>query len=249
MEIKEIRKTLKKSGIKSGDTLMLHGDAGIAAEINSTKKNKLKIFFDEIIKYLGKNGTLLVPTFTYSSCHNEIFNIKKTPSNLGLFSENFRKRKNVRRTSHPIFSFSIYGKKYKYFEKAKIETCFGKNSIFELFRKVNGKILCAGCSFNRITFIHYAEEIFGVKYRFFKNFVGLVRSNKQSCLVKTEYFVRKLNCRSRLNLKYFYQYLLKRGNVFSVNFGRYSIHTVEANVLLNNCLKVLKKNKNFLVKK
>ena len=80
MEIKEIGKILKKSGVKKGDTLMLHGDAGIITQINSKKKDKLKIFFDEIIKYLGKEGTLLVPTFTYSSSHNENFIVEKTPS-------------------------------------------------------------------------------------------------------------------------------------------------------------------------
>ena len=92
MEISEIRKALKKSGVRRNDTLMLHGDAGVAAQINSVKNDKLKIFFDEIIKYLGKEGTLLVPTFTYSFCHDESFIVEKTPSSLGLFSENFRKR-------------------------------------------------------------------------------------------------------------------------------------------------------------
>ena len=38
MEIKEIKNTLKQCGIKKGDTLMLYGDAGIAAQINSKKR-------------------------------------------------------------------------------------------------------------------------------------------------------------------------------------------------------------------
>ena len=100
-----------------------------------------------------------------------------------------------------------------------------------------------------MTFVHYVEEIFGVNYRFFKNFEGIVCSNKKNHSVKTEYYVRKLNCRSRLNLKHLYQYLLKKKKVNSIDFGRYSIHTFEAKVLFENCLKVLKRDKNFLVKR
>jgi len=249
MKIDKIKVALKSSGIKKGDTLMIHGDAGIAAQINSKKKNKLKIFFDEIEKYIGNKGTILVPTFTYSSCDKKIFNREKTASNLGLFSENFRKRKNVKRTSHPIYSFSIYGKNFKYFNNSKITTCFGKESIFDLFKKTNGKILCAGCSFNRMTFIHSAEEAYGVNYRFKKNFPGIIKLNSKKFKVNTEYYVRKINNRSKLNLKYFYNYLIKSNKISNISCGRYNILTIKAKVLFESSLKVLKKDSNFLVKK
>ena len=249
MEINNIKVALKDSGISKGDILMIHGDAGIAAQINSKKKDKLKIFFDEVEKYIGNKGTILVPTFTYSSCNKKIFYKEKTVSSLGLFSENFRKRKNVKRTAHPIYSFSIYGKNFRYFNNAKITTCFGKESIFDLFKKINGKILCAGCSFNRMTFIHSAEEAFGVNYRFKKNFPGIIYLNNKKYKVNTEYYVRKINNRSKLNLKYFYNYLIKRNKISNVSCGRYNILTIKAKVLFQNSLKVLKKNSNFLVKK
>ena len=63
----DIKKILIKSGLKKGDTLMLHGDAGVSVSIISDKKNKLNIIFDEIIDYLGDKGTILVPTFTFTS--------------------------------------------------------------------------------------------------------------------------------------------------------------------------------------
>ena len=72
MEIKEIKNTLKQGGIKKGDTLMLYGDAGIAEQINSKKRDKLKIFFDQLIHYIGNRGTILVPTFTYTFCKKKI---------------------------------------------------------------------------------------------------------------------------------------------------------------------------------
>tara|TARA_B100000315_G_C14560959_1_gene580574 strand:- start:33 stop:317 length:285 start_codon:yes stop_codon:yes gene_type:complete len=89
----DIKKILSQSGIKKGDTLMLHGNAGVSASIISNKKNKLDIIFNEIIDYLGNKGTILIPTFTYNFCDNKNFNIKKTKSQLGLFSETFRLKK------------------------------------------------------------------------------------------------------------------------------------------------------------
>jgi len=127
----DIKKILSQSGIKKGDTLMLHGNAGVSASIISNKKNKLDIIFNEIIDYLGNKGTILIPTFTYNFCDNKNFNIKKTKSQLGLFSETFRLKKNIKRTSHPIFSFAIYGNKSDYYLNASIKTCFIINLSFE----------------------------------------------------------------------------------------------------------------------
>ena len=46
MEIKQIKSTLLKSGIKKGDTLLIHGDAGVTQQINSKKKDKINLFSD-----------------------------------------------------------------------------------------------------------------------------------------------------------------------------------------------------------
>ena len=68
----DIKNIFKKIGIKKNDTVILHGDAGVVAQLK-TKKNKLNFFFDILIQILGKNGNILVPAFTYSSCKKKIF--------------------------------------------------------------------------------------------------------------------------------------------------------------------------------
>ena len=54
MEIKQIKSTLLKSGIKKGDTLLIHGDAGATHQINSKTEDKINLFFDILIDYLDK---------------------------------------------------------------------------------------------------------------------------------------------------------------------------------------------------
>ena len=249
MEIKEIKNKLKKLGIKSGDTIMIHGDAGIAEQINTKSKKKTNILFNEIIKIIGVKGNILIPSFTYSACEKKVFNVLNTKSVLGKFSEDFRKKTKVNRTEHPIFSFLVYGKKFNYFKKSKIDTCFGKDSLFDRFKKINGKIICMGCSFNRVTFIHHVEEFFNVNYRYKKKFDSKIKIKNKIISRKIEYFVRKLNQRSSLNLQYLYKKLLRKKSIKETNLGRYNINVVSAKVLFNDCLEALNKKKNYLVQK
>ena len=246
MQLKEVSQKLQKVGIKKGDTIMIHGDAGVAAMLQTSKRNKINMLFDQIKKFIGKEGTILIPSYSYSACNKKTFDINKSPSDLGLFSESFRKRSDVSRTLHPIFSFSIYGKKKNFFKNAKIETCFGKDSIFDFFKKVNGKIICLGCSFNRVTFIHHVEETYGVNYRYFKIFRGSIKNKKKKYLVKVNFFVRNLNKKSSLNLDRLYKYLQKNKLIKEIDFGRYKMNAIASKLLFNTTIKKLKKDQKFL---
>ena len=248
MEIKDIKLALKKCGVKKNDTIMLHGDAGVAAQLKIKRRNKLGRLFDEIINYLGKNGTLLVPTYTYQVCKKKHFNVEKTPSELGLFSEYFRKRDKVSRTFNPIFSFAIYGKKVNYFKKSNYETCFGKNSVFDLFNKINGKIVCLGCDIDRITFTHHVEEFFKINYRYSKNFKIKLKYKENTKQINTSYFVRKKNIKNNINLKRLYKYLKKNKKIKESDFGRYNILSIKAKTFFKSCIKLLKKNNYSLIK-
>lgn len=245
MEIKQIKSTLSKCGIKKGDTLLIHGDAGATYQIKSKSKDKINLFFDVLIKYLGEQGNILIPTFTYSVCKSKKFDIKKNISETGLFSETFRKRKLVKRTNHPIFSFAIFGKKFNHFNKASISTCFGKNSIFSFFLKDKVKIICLGCSLDRITFTHHVEEIHKVSYRYNKIFKIYLKEQKK--IINTNYFVRKLNKKSRIDLKYLYEYLKQKKRIKESDFGRYRLISLNSQSYFKSCLEVLKKNQFSLI--
>lgn len=62
MEIRDIYSALNNAGISSGDTVMIHGDAMIAAQLVSIPKElRLSYFFEAIISYLGPNEHWLSP--------------------------------------------------------------------------------------------------------------------------------------------------------------------------------------------
>ena len=158
---------------------MIHGNLAVLNQNNKKKKinHNLKLFFELLKKKIGKNGVILIPAFTYSFCENKLFDIEKSKSEIGLFSEHARKLIK-KRTPHPIFSFMLIGNKNEY-SKSSVKTCFGKKSFFDYFKKKNGKIICLGCSFSSITFMHHIEEVSKVDYRINKVFFGKVKRDKK----------------------------------------------------------------------
>jgi len=242
-EKKNIQKILKDLKILKGDTIMVHGDAGVAVQYSSDK-DPLNFFFNHLIEYIGNKGNILVPTFTTSFCKKKTFDLKNSRSEIGLFSETFRKRKDTNRISHPIFSFSIYGKKWKYFNKSNIKTCFGKNSVFHLFHKINGKILILGSTFENVTtFAHYIEQSLGIKYRYLKKFNGfIINKRNKKTKITTSYYVRNLTMNKNLKTpRSLYKILNK------VEMGRYDAFSVESKKLYNHCKRKIQKNSYYLV--
>ncbi|MCW1523361.1 AAC(3) family N-acetyltransferase, partial [Campylobacter jejuni] len=77
-----------------------------------------------LFKVLGKEGTLLMPTFTYSFCKNETYDKVHSKGKVGVLNEFLELAGGVRRTSDPIFSFAVKGAKADIFLKEN-SSCFG----------------------------------------------------------------------------------------------------------------------------
>ena len=59
----EVQKVFEKLGLNPSSTVMMHGDAIVAAQLKIKKGNKLKYLQDSIIKFFKNKGTLVVPAF------------------------------------------------------------------------------------------------------------------------------------------------------------------------------------------
>ena len=171
---------------------MLHADTSFFYQFSDIDCEKIiHIFLNELIKY-KKNLKILIPTFTYSFCRKKIFNIRKSLSEIGDFSNSCLKIKKFTRSMNPIFSFSTYNFKND-LKLIDHNTCFGINSIFDYFQKKEGKIIVLGTSFEKsVTFLHHIEELHQVNYRYYKDFSGIVINKKnEKKKFKIKYFVRK----------------------------------------------------------
>ena len=117
---------------------------------------------------LGGEGTLLFPTLSYASVpvENRVFDLKETPSDVGVISEVFRTMPGVLRSFHPTHSVAAVGMRAAEFvrDHEKDSTPVGENSPLRKLRDAKGYILMLGCGLTPNTSMHGVEELVGVPY-------------------------------------------------------------------------------------
>ena len=226
---------INKFEIKKGDKLLVSSNI-VKLIINFKKKNIIfnpNLLIDLLKEKIGKNGTLLFPTFNWDFCKGKTFNYYNTPSHAGSLSNIALKRSEFVRSSNPIYSFAVTGKDKEKICKLKHEDCYGLNSPFGYLIKNNGKHLLvdlnyrivSGIYFGGFPFHHVAEQLAKVDYRYFKYFKGFyINKYNKKKLVTVKYFVRDLNLnysvfmRGILDKKLSKEKILKRKTFKGVKF-------------------------------
>ncbi len=244
---KDLILALEKVGVKSGDILCVHTEIFNFGTPLLPKNEFLSAVLECFWQVLGKNGTLIMPTFTYSFCKNKPFNKLESGSTMGVLTEFFRKQKGVFRSDDPIFSFAVSGAKKDLFLKP-CATCFGVGSVYDELARNNGKIMLFGTDKLGYTFTHFVEEVANVSYRYFKEFSGILIDEKgEEKNAKIKYFVRDLNKNSHLSIAKQIDFLKKNDNFALTQFGAAPIVLIKAKPYLNELLKAFKKDENCLL--
>ena len=188
---------LDKLDIKKNDFLFISSD--ITKLIIDFNKKKIKFepnkFIDAIINRIGDGGTLIFPTYNWDFCKGVDFNYLKSPSKTGALSKIALSRSDFIRTHNPIYSFAVKGNYSKDILSLGHKSCFGKDSPFAFFANKNAKNIFIGIDYKLgFTMDHYAEELAGVDYRFFKKFSGnYIDKNNRIKKVTYKMYVRNLS--------------------------------------------------------
>ena len=235
---------IKKAGVKEGDKIFVHCDIAVFGKLAGSDRNFLLNSLIEALKESVGKGTLIFPTFTYSYCWNQVFDVQNSKSTVGVLSEHFRNMPGVIRTLHPVFSVAIWGKdKEKY--RVVDGDCFGKDSIFGRLHQEKAKILFFGAEFQSGTFMHYVEQSYKVPYRYMKTFSGKIRINGREYNDSCTYFVRNLDEKVVYDASLFEKYLLGNHLINKVKIGNGEILLADADVLYNEAFKQLDKDIDF----
>ncbi|MDP8230758.1 MAG: AAC(3) family N-acetyltransferase [Candidatus Gorgyraea atricola] len=240
-----IEDAFKKSGLRNGDVVMVHSDVGRFGRLGDihNRENFLDSILDAFLNVLGKKGTLIVPTFTYSFCNNKVFDVRNTPSTVGIFTEHVRRKNRAVRSAEPIFSCAGIGRHAKKLLEKVGNECFGEDSLFDRLHKIDGKLMLFGRPFD-ITYTHYVEKAFGVKYRFDKIFSGMIiNGSGKSYFSEFCYFARYLDRNVNYKMEYLGNELFKRGLLKKVGLGHSSILLCRAKDVFNVGIEMLKNNK------
>ncbi len=191
-----IEDALRKISIEKGDTVLVHANASPVMNLSECDwwDDALELMKEAFLNVLGEEGTLIVPTFNYEFCKGKSYDHKKTPSQLGLFSNSVLFDKRSIRSLHPVFSFSAIGKNSEELCKDLPATSFGKGSFFDRIYNKNVKLIFFNVGLEACSFIHYIEQAFGVDYRFLKYFRGIVINGESEFDYVIDYNVR---CREK----------------------------------------------------
>jgi aminoglycoside 3-N-acetyltransferase len=115
--IDEFSEEWRAAGIEDGDVMMVH--SSVKWLLIRGKRRNGHLSPDDIVQSflnaIGPTGTLLLPAFNFNVRNGVVFDIRNTPSDMGIITESFRNRDGVIRTKHPFLSFVVGGPKASIF--------------------------------------------------------------------------------------------------------------------------------------
>jgi len=226
----DIVDSLRAVGIGEGDSVFSHSNLGFFGQLNGipSKKEYCDVFYSAIRDVIGKSGTFVVPTFTYSFTDGDFFDPSETKSDMGMLSEYIRTHSESIRSSDPNFSVAAIGPNAEYFTKNPPSHSFGQNSFWERFLAAQGKF----CNFNfdsASTFLHYVERCLDVPYRWDKPFAGTLRQGNSEQRRVFYHYVRDLQTDDHApNFEAFDKYASEKSVVNRKNLAKGQVVVISA---------------------
>ena len=254
----DIVQALKDVGVEEGNDIFVHsnisfgepdpkvsfGDPGETLNIASYCNAIIECFLEAV----GNEGTVMMPTYTYSFFEGEKYSPSNSISKVGVITEIFRRRKDAKRSLHPILSISAIGKKAKYYTKIDDKTSFGSKSFFAKLPRNNVKIVLFGAPLSSIVFIHFLEQSIEVPYYRKKKFSGKIISENGEYKDTFEYFITPSDGSVMYDFFKLEEFLVAEDVMKRMPFGRSWVKSIASKKFYKECIKKLRKDPRFLLK-
>jgi aminopeptidase-like protein/aminoglycoside N3'-acetyltransferase len=178
---------MRRIGITAGDTVFFQTCVETLGQALGCASSReiCEMLWKSLSEVVGPRGTILVPTYTFSFCRQEIFDIDNSPTIWGEwntffeFSEYFRKLPGAIRSADPIFSTAGIGPKAAEILTDLPKVCLGEDCVHDRLRRVGGKICILGVGLYESIFRHHMEATTRLPWRFDKLFTGFIREQGQ----------------------------------------------------------------------
>jgi aminoglycoside 3-N-acetyltransferase len=163
---KRIAQDLLATGVRPGGVLLVHSSLSAMGHVIGGPETVVQ----GLLQALGASGTLLMPALSYEivTSKHPVFDVRRTPSNVGGITEHFRTRPGTLRSVHPTHSACGVGPLTDALlgDHHLDSTPCGPHSPFHRLRKYSGQILMLGCGLMPNTSMHAIEEIVEPPYLF-----------------------------------------------------------------------------------
>ena len=136
----DVAKALRQIGITPGDTVMVHSQW---RSFYGFQGGSPELLIQLLLESVRGGGTLLMPSHGYDK---NFFDVRNTPSSMGVVSEVFRKMDGVKRACIPHFSVATVGcSSDEYLSMCPVcHYGFDEYSPYSLMSEAGGKVLLLG---------------------------------------------------------------------------------------------------------
>jgi aminoglycoside N3'-acetyltransferase len=227
LSAQNLKQALVELGVGEGDDLLIHS----ALQLLGRPEGGEGMYLEVLEKLIGLEGTIAVPAFSFAFARGEDHDPSSSPSEaMGVFSELVRKDPRATRTQHPMQSLALIGKHSSELAELKTASAFDDGSAFDRMLEMDFKLLLMGAEIQAASIVHYSEQRAEVPYRYWKDFKGRVRANKNWEMGSYRMFVRDLEMNPELKLAPIQNRLEAKGNWKSVlvNYGEMAVCSLKA---------------------
>lgn len=240
----DLENGFRRVGLEAGDIVLVHSSYNSFGGVEGGPQAVI----DALLEVLTPAGTLIMPTFNFGFNQGEPWDVNATPSRMGILTELVRLNPESRRVFHPFYSFAILGKLKDELAAVRYKDSYGPDSIFARLRKLDGKIMIIGLSYNHsMTFFHHIEQTQGVDYRYLKEFTGQVTDETGRTYTDTfTMFVRDLDKGVLTAVDPMGEVLEQRGIVKIQKIGNADVKLMKANDVFHVTVEEMKKNPHLL---
>ncbi|MCD4773841.1 MAG: AAC(3) family N-acetyltransferase [Bacteroidales bacterium] len=162
------QKIIDKLDVNEGEILIVTSNITKMAFLSRRNEGSFdsNLLIDSFQKKLGKEGTLILPSYNHNLKSGQKFDIKNTTPVTGALALAAFKRNDFKRTKNPLHSFLVRGKYADELSNLNNKSSFGKDSPFAFFLEKNAKMLFISTNVTAaFTFTHFVEESEKVHYR------------------------------------------------------------------------------------
>ncbi len=169
LSLSDLQHAFHEIGIQEGDSLLVHSSLSKIGFVQGGAATVIRA----LLNVLGTSGTLLMPSFPASGRNKDylesgaVFDVRHTPSAMGIISETFRQQADVKRSLHPTDPVCAYGPLAEYYTQSHFGqlTPYNEHSPFRKLSAQHGKILMLGTTLNGAgTSLHCLEDAVEFKY-------------------------------------------------------------------------------------
>lgn len=170
-------------GEASESAFLVHCDVGAWGLLEGAKgKEELLLRYSQHLFEASSRRSVVFPLFNYDYAQKRLFDVLNDKCQVGVLNEHVRLSCPKKRTMTPMFNFIECMSES--FSLSPKENPFSEESFFGEFHRSGGRVCFMGAGFPANTFIHYAEEVKSIGYRYLKPMPGIILKGEERLEVK-----------------------------------------------------------------